>query len=263
MSGSVGGTSTPEEIQLNPVLAEIFRTGKAQDLRGAERQVFPSGVSTEEAQLLYRLAREAGDGTTLETGLGFGISALAMLQAHADNNAGKHITIDPLQRSHVGLAGVTSIRRAGYAAFHKHFEEPSHSALPYLASANTRLKLAFIDGCHRFEHILLDMMYVDRMLDPGGYLAFHDARMPATRKVLSYLLRWRADDYEPLAPGMQPMGLSGQFGNTLFLWKQHPFELPLVRTLSRWRTENLVVLKKRTAVSFSDLGGTPDFYRPF
>ena len=252
-----------DNVEFNHVLSEMFKTGKAKDFLAKERDVFPSGVSEDEARLLYRLAREAGDGITLETGLGFGTSALAMLQAHAENNAGKHLTIDPLQRSHVGQTGLAGICRAGYRPFHKHFEEPSHSALPFLASTNTRLKLAFIDGCHRFEHVLLDFLYIDRMLEVGGHIAFHDARTQATRKVLAYLLRWREADYEPVAPTMIRQGRTGQLGNNLFLWKQHPFELSLVRTLSCWRTENLVVLKKLTSVTLNELGGHPDFYRAF
>ncbi|MCX6844820.1 MAG: hypothetical protein NTX53_21360, partial [candidate division WOR-3 bacterium] len=65
---------------MNPVLEDIYRTGKYVDLAGRERKV-TGGVPREDALILQEMVRFVKAKTTLETGVAFGLSTLAICEA--------------------------------------------------------------------------------------------------------------------------------------------------------------------------------------
>jgi hypothetical protein len=75
-------------------------------------------------------------------------------------------------------------------------EARSDEALPALRAEGIRLDFAFIDGRHMMDIALVDFVYIDRMLDVGGILVFHDTWMPAVAEAVAYVLANRA--YEEL-----------------------------------------------------------------
>jgi hypothetical protein len=83
-------------------------------------------------------------------------------------------------------------QRAGLADRVRLIEAPSYEALPSLLKERAKLDFAFIDGMHTFDYALLDFFYVDKLLSPGGYVAFDDLWMPAIRKVIAFVLRNRS-----------------------------------------------------------------------
>lgn len=64
---------------------------------------------------------------------------------------------------------------------------PMRVAAPKRLEAGAIFDLVFIDGMHCFEYKSLDEFFGDRLLRLGGYLVFHDAVFPSTRKVLRLL----------------------------------------------------------------------------
>ena len=66
-------------------------------------------------------------------------------------------------------------------------EEPSYRALAELEACGQRIDFAFIDGWHTFDFALVDLFFIDRMLNVGGVVAFDDASWPAIRKLCRFV----------------------------------------------------------------------------
>ena len=71
---------------MNPVLEDIYRSGKCLDLDGKERKV-TGAVPREDALILQDMVRLVKAKTTLETGVAFGLSSLAICEALAEGRA--------------------------------------------------------------------------------------------------------------------------------------------------------------------------------
>lgn len=125
---------------------------------------------------------------TVETGFGLGVSAL-MFAAHHAAKGGRHIAIDPYfldgdlsQRARKAIAAL----RPGSIEI---VREPSEFALPrlILTMKIADLSFSFIDGCHLFDHALIDFFYLDRVTRVGGIIAIDDIRAPAVEAALSFI----------------------------------------------------------------------------
>ena len=88
--------------------------------------------------------------------------------------------------------GLANLRRAGYSHLIRFIEEPSYRGLAELERSGQIIDFAFIDGHHAFDYALVDFFLIDRMLRPGGIVAFDDAGWPAVRKVCRFVRTSRA-----------------------------------------------------------------------
>ncbi|MDP1794553.1 MAG: class I SAM-dependent methyltransferase, partial [Acidimicrobiales bacterium] len=84
--------------------------------------------------------------------------------------------------------GLANLGRAGYGDLVEHLDNPSHLALPNLIRDGVEVDFAFIDGWHTFDYVLIDFFLVDLLLAEGGVVAFDDAKDPAIRRALRYIL---------------------------------------------------------------------------
>jgi predicted O-methyltransferase YrrM len=176
---------------LPPILVEMVERGEVTTPDGKTVPAH-SGVSLDEALVLYRLVRERRPLVTLEIGYAMGHSGLAILKALEDNGSGVHHAVDPAQTSAWHRIGVDVAARAGLRhrlELHECYPEEVVPSLP-------RPQLAFIDGAHLFDLILLDFVLTDKRLDVGGVVVFHDTWMPAVQTVLRYVLANRS--YRPV-----------------------------------------------------------------
>lgn len=156
-------------------------------------------IPREEGDYLYSLVRHYRPAVTVEVGLANGLSALFLTAAHADNGpGGRHIAIDPFQRTDWNNVGVGLLRQAGLGDRVRLVELPSHQALPDLEREGVRAGLVFIDGAHLTDYVFADALGADRLLEPNGLLAFDDADWPAIQPVIRYFLANR--HYEPAHP---------------------------------------------------------------
>lgn len=172
-------------------------TAPEEPLLGADGQVIASKpsnapIEVDTAALLARLARELEATRTIETGMAAGHSAVAIASVHAERGEGRHFCVDPYQTKQWRSAALNLCERAGVGEFVELIEKPSELALPALVAEGRSFDLAFVDGLHLFDHVLVDFFYFDRMLDPGGVIVFHDTWMPAVQKVVGYVLANRA-----------------------------------------------------------------------
>jgi predicted O-methyltransferase YrrM len=210
---------------MNNVLSEILETGATKTADGTGTIEVRKSISQSEGQFLQRLVRQLDPTVSLEVGLAYGISALFICDALNVRNGTQHVVIDPHQ--HGGPwgswdeIGIANLRRAGYADIVRLIEAPSYRALAELENSGQRIDFAFIDGWHTFDFCLVDLFFIDRMLNVGGAVAFDDADLPAIRKVcrfvksnLAYTVLSACDSYS------QPSLKRRLFGG---LARRHPF----------------------------------------
>jgi hypothetical protein len=177
--------------QLPDELAAIFKSGVVIEASGAERPL-DSNISESEARELFAVVLRLGPCTSLELGLAHGISALAILGAIKANGLGHHHIVDPFQTNY-GCIGRLNVERNGYGAISSFYERFPEEVIPQLPN----LQFAFVDSSHLFDLTLMEFVLIDKKLEVGGIIAFHDLWMPALRGVISYILANRAYEIAP------------------------------------------------------------------
>lgn len=185
--------------QLPDTLVDAITRGLAINSHG-EPVPLHSNISIDEAAVLYRLVRELSPAVTVEIGFAQGVSTLAILKAHADNDrSGVHHVIDPLQAQYddVGLAMVRAAGLEPWMRFHRQFADEVVPNLP-------RIQCAFIDSSHLFDLTISEFVLMDKRLDVGGAVAFHDMWMPSLQKVLRYILSNRSYELASKEATAQP-----------------------------------------------------------
>ena len=178
----------------------VIERGVVADEQGKERPL-EGNVTAGEADRLYRLVREVQPEVSIEIGLAYGVSTLAIVQALADNGIGTHHVIDPLQRSNKwGGAGLVALREAGLDDRVRFYEAFPEEVVPTLPGAT----FAFVDASHLFDLTLLEFVLLDKRVEVGGVLGFHDSSWPSVRKALRYILTnraYRVRDPDPMTDG--------------------------------------------------------------
>jgi len=173
---------------MNEVLQEIFSTGHSTTPEGTLVPVH-SNVDLQECKLLTHLIEKFNPKTSLEIGLAYGVSTLAICDSLAKIPESQHIVIDPHQniKSVWGGIGLHNLHKAGFEKLIEFYEETSYCILPKLVAEDRKIDFAFIDGRHTFDYALVDFFYIDKLLRVGGIVIFDDADWPAIRKVCRFV----------------------------------------------------------------------------
>ncbi|MEO5999942.1 MAG: class I SAM-dependent methyltransferase, partial [Chitinophagaceae bacterium] len=163
------------KLGLPLTLERIYEDRSATDLDGNILKLH-SEVSNAEAAVLMKMVEASNAKVTLETGLAFGVSALAICHAaRALHGSGFiHYGVDPNQLTEYRGSALASLKKEGLNANFKLLEGPSHLMLPKLIEEGVVLDCAFVDGWHTFDYTLIDFFLIDKMLKPGGFVAFND-----------------------------------------------------------------------------------------
>ncbi|MFZ1322537.1 MAG: class I SAM-dependent methyltransferase [Ignavibacteria bacterium] len=199
---------------MNPVLEEILKTGYTQKLDGSPHKVIGQ-ISEEEGLLIQECAKECRANNSVEIGLAFGTSALFICESLRKNKNTKHYIIDPYQNfdhSYGGI-GLNNLKRAGFENIIHFIEKPSHLGLAQLESEKVMVDLAFVDGWHTFDHVIVDFFMVDKILHEGGIVIMDDSDWPAIEKVCSFIKSNRSYEFIKGTPKRSDMGNSPQSGN--------------------------------------------------
>jgi predicted O-methyltransferase YrrM len=147
------------------------------------------GISRDEADMLGAVVREVKPIHSLEVGLGYGFSAIAICDAADQDAPGRrHIVIDPHQTKYWSGTGLKNLSDAGYEPCIDFYEQPSYHCLPELEQKGTQIDFAFVDGWHTFDYAFVDFFYIDKMLRDGGVIAFDDADWPSIRPIIRYIV---------------------------------------------------------------------------
>jgi len=152
--------------------------------------------------------------TVVEVGMAYGTSTLSILTALKETGGtGRLISLDPVQSTDFRGIGIYAVKRSGLDHLHQLIEEPDYLALPALLRASTPVDFVYIDGWHTFDYALLDWFYADRLIQPGGIVAFNDCNYKAVHKVIKFLLSHR--HYEEMDVGLKPVYESRLIGGSI------------------------------------------------
>jgi predicted O-methyltransferase YrrM len=202
-----------------PLIDRIYDTGQVEAADGSLLDVFPAALPEFHAREIERLVRSFGLTRTLETGIAYGLSTLAICGVHEERGEGFHIAVDPHQSTDWRGIGLLNLRRAGLQERVRVIEARSDEALPRLRDEGVRLDFALIDGMHLFDATLVDFFHADRMLDVGGLVVFHDTWMPAVAQAVSFVRANRA--YAPVEAGDAAMVALRKVGEDEREWDFH------------------------------------------
>lgn len=227
---------------MNPVLAEIYRTGKTATLSGQIRRV-TGGILPVEAEALTKLIVSENCKVAAETGVAFGLSTLAICDGLAvvPSQPSKLYGVDPCQMNEFDGAAIAALQRAKLNQHFELLEGSSHIMLPRLLEQGVRLDFAFIDGWHTFDYTFLDFFYFDKMLVPRGIIAIHDALWPSVARVIRFVQTHRR--YETVPVGDVSRSLGVRVLSMLKSLVTEPRNVP-VRTRELIGHTNLLVLRK-------------------
>jgi predicted O-methyltransferase YrrM len=151
------------------------------------RPLAPHSVDRADGEALRDLAVAEGASRTIEVGLALGMSALFLCQAIAGRDGARHVAIDPFQAESWDNAGLEALREAEVEELVEVIQEESLFALPQLVKDGRQFDFAFVDGDHRFEGVVLDLVFMARLVKPGGLIVVDDMWMPAVRLAVSYV----------------------------------------------------------------------------
>jgi len=174
---------------MNSVLKDMLDTGQVSD--GKEILPLRAHMDKREGNLLSKVVECVQPTTSLEVGFAYGVSTLYVCDSLAKiGKPARHIVLDPNQFSNWRGIGVRNVERAGYGRFVDFRQERSEIALPQLLDEKTVLDMAVIDGWHTFDHALVDLFYVNKMLRIGGVVVMDDSSMPSVGKLVDHVLTY-------------------------------------------------------------------------
>jgi predicted O-methyltransferase YrrM len=159
----------------------------------------PIAISADECAALTGWVRREGAHRTIEVGLAYGLSTLAICEGLLANGGGHHVALDPFQSTAFHDAGLHALAEAGVADMVEHHAEESQLALPRFFAEGRTFDLAFVDGNHRFDRVFLDLVYLARLLPHAAVIVLDDHQLPAVARAANYFLTNRAWTLEALA----------------------------------------------------------------
>lgn len=135
---------------------------------------------------LQDLIRSNGFKASVEIGLAYGTSTLAIVETIA-GNGGKAVAIDPYENSYWGGNGLDLIKQAGYEGALEFVEDFSYTTLFRYLEQGRKFDFAYIDSTKLLDWLMVDFFLLDKLLETNGIIVFDDVNYPAIRKLLRYL----------------------------------------------------------------------------
>jgi predicted O-methyltransferase YrrM len=157
---------------------------------GTLHELFPVAASAAEGEALRGWVVREGATRTIEIGLGYGISALHVCEGLLANAgpAAHHAVIDPYQATRFSDCGLQVLEEAGVSGLVEHHAQESQLTLPRLLGEARVFDLAFVDGNHRFDGVFVDLVYLGRLVRPGGIVFLDDYQLPSVARAVSFFL---------------------------------------------------------------------------
>jgi predicted O-methyltransferase YrrM len=186
--------------QVREVITRLVRDGTAVARSdGTVHTLFPVAASAAEGEALQNWVTRVGASRTIEVGLGYGISALFVCEGLLRNGdaTARHVVIDPYQPTRFGNCGLQFLDEAGVTEVVEYRAEESQVVLPRFLSEGRSFDLAFVDGNHRFDGVFLDLVYLGRLLHPGGVVFVDDYQLAAVARAVSFCvtnLGWTSEE---------------------------------------------------------------------
>ena len=166
---------------------------------GSVHSLFPVAVGAAEGEALRTWVIREHAARTIETGLGYGIATLFMCEGLVTNGdaAARHVVVDPYQATRFSGCGLQVLDEAGLAGLVEYHPAPSEIVLPRFLAEGRSFDFAFVDGNHRFEGVFLDLIYLGRLVRPGGVIFVDDFQLRSVARAVSFCtanLGWSLED---------------------------------------------------------------------
>jgi predicted O-methyltransferase YrrM len=172
---------------------------------GRSRELFPVAIGKKEGIALREWVCKEGALQTFETGLGFAISTLFILEGLLEKGSDvRHVAADPYQFSGLPMhrttytgVGLQILQDAGVRDLVEFYAEESQVVLPRLLADGRQFDLCFLDGNHRFEGVFLDLIYSGRLLRESGVVFVDDRQLVGVRRAVDFCvanLGWTIED---------------------------------------------------------------------
>ena len=157
---------------------------------GSRHDLFPIAITAAEGEALRSWVAREGAARTIEIGLGYGLSALFIGEALLSGGdvSARHVAVDPYQSTRFADCGLQFLEEAGLVDLVEFHAEESQIALPRLLAEGRTFDLAFVDGNHRFDRVFLDVIYLGRLVRPGGVVFVDDYQLPAVAHAAAFCL---------------------------------------------------------------------------
>lgn len=199
------------EQHISRLIDKVYDTGKI-SIVGHQPHAPMNHISPNQGRLLRDLVVQSKARRTLEIGMGTGLSGLHICWGLIRNGGGRHLAIDPFQKSEYWQGMGLGLRdQAGCTNMFDWTDERDDQALPRLLLERQSFELALIDGDHRFESAFLNFYYIDRMLSIDGVCVFDDTDWPSVWRIVCFARKYH--DYEwldalpiHLGPWYKPWG---------------------------------------------------------
>ena len=188
--------------RVRSVIDRITSDGKATARSdNSVHDIFPVAVDIAEGKALRDWVIKEKAVHTIEIGLAYGVSALYICEGLLTNGDQKarHLALDPHQSNFKKL-GLQFLEEAGVAHLVEHLAEESQIALPRFLSESRHFDFAFVDGSHLFDRVFLDLIYLGRLVRPGGIIFADDYQAPAVVRAVSFCLtnlEWKLEESSP------------------------------------------------------------------
>ncbi len=148
-------------------------------MSGQQYLLSATSVGESEAIVLAQLAEQFGRTHSLEIGLALGGSALAIAAARQHAGYAKpHVVLDPFQLDFDNV-GLREIEKAGLSKSIEFREELSEEFLHNSVRQKETFDFVFSDSGKGIGQALTDAFFINRLLIPGGIVAFHDGLLYA------------------------------------------------------------------------------------
>jgi predicted O-methyltransferase YrrM len=187
-------------VAVQDVIDRCLREGEAvADSDGSRHALFPVAIGRQEGESLRGWVRREQAARTVEVGFGYGISALYIVSGLlADGTRDvRHAVIDPHQEAEFASIGRQHVAEAGTWELVDFYPEESQIVLPRLLGEGATFDLAFVDGNHRFDGVFLDLVYLGRLVRPGGIVFVDDIQLRSVARAVSFCvtnLEWQIEE---------------------------------------------------------------------
>ena len=186
--------------QVRLIIDRLVRDGKmVAGLDGSIHDIFPVAASAAEGESLRAWVIKEKAMHTIEIGLAYGISALYICEGllTSGNQKARHTILDPYQTTGFKNCGLQLLEEAGVAHLVEYYAEESQIVLPRFVSEDRQFDLAFVDGSHLFDRVFLDLIYLGRLVRPGGVIFADDYQALAIARAVSFCLTnlgWKLEE---------------------------------------------------------------------
>jgi len=180
----------------NDVATRLASMYRGEPQRGTDGELHEldevTRIPVAQALQLFELHRAERPSLSIEVGLAYGFSTLVFTAA-AREHGGRHVAIDPFAERDWHGVGLVHARAVAEEGRFRHLAERSSIALARLAADGTRARFVYVDGAHRFDDVMVDMVLGDSVLEEGGLLLLDDTWLLSVQKALRFFETNRAD----------------------------------------------------------------------